>query len=94
MTEEKFPNSRKPSHWQACAEFWNLSRQHNWEGEKKKERNPQNMSLTTTASREVAQTLMSPTREWGLGREVQAASSILMVRTRPECPEDNLRELK
>ena len=91
MTEEKFPNSRKPSHWQACAEFWNLRRQHNWEGGKKKERNPQNMRLTTTPSGEVAQTLSSTTSERGLDREAQAA--LLRVRTGPECPEDNLREL-
>ena len=29
--------------------------------------------------------------KWGLGREAQAA--LLRVRTGPECPEDNLREL-
>ena len=28
-----------------------------------------------------------------LDRETWAASSVLRVRTRPECPEDNLREL-
>ena len=31
------------------------------------------------------------TSKWGLGREAQAA--LLRVRTRPECPEGNLREL-
>ena len=36
MKEEKFPNTRKPSHQQVCGEFWNLPGQHNWEGEKKK----------------------------------------------------------
>jgi len=30
----------------------------------------------------------------GLDGETWAASSVLRVRTRPECPEDNLRELK
>ena len=49
------------------------------------------MRLTTTPSREVAQTLASPTSKWGLNREAQAA--LLRVRTGPECPEDNLREL-
>jgi len=24
MKEEKFPNSRKPSHWWICGELWNL----------------------------------------------------------------------
>ena len=48
------------------------------------------MHLTTTP-REVAQTLASATSKWGLNREAQAA--LLRVRTGPECPEDNLREL-
>ena len=54
----------------------------------------QNMRLTTTTSRdgEVAQMLMAATSEWGLGREMWAASLVLRVRTGPECPEDNLRE--
>ena len=25
VKEEKFPNTRKPSHQQVCGEFWNLS---------------------------------------------------------------------
>ena len=34
MKEEKFPNSRKPSHRPVCGEFWNLRRQqHNQKGE-------------------------------------------------------------
>ena len=37
--------------------------------------------------------LVFATSEWGLGREVQDALLVLRVRTRPECPEDNLREL-
>ena len=36
--EEKFPNSREPSHWQVCGEFGNLRGQHNWE-EKNKNKN-------------------------------------------------------
>ena len=27
--EEKFPNTRKPSHWWVCGEFWNLREKHN-----------------------------------------------------------------
>ena len=88
VKEEKFPNNRKPSHRQVHGEFWNLRRQHNWEGKK----TPQNRRLTATAS-EVAQALASVTSEPGLDREVRAASSVLRVRTRPERPEDNLREL-
>ena len=44
-----------------------------------------------TPSGEAAQTLASATSKWGLGREAQAA--LLRVRTGPECPEGNLREL-
>ena len=36
MKEEKFPNSRKPSHRWVCGEFWNLRGQHNQEEKKKK----------------------------------------------------------
>ena len=42
-------------------------------------------------SEEAAQTPEPATSKWGLGREAQAA--LLRVRTRPECPEGNLREL-
>ena len=31
MKEEKFPNTRKLSHWQVYGEFWNLRGQHNQE---------------------------------------------------------------
>ena len=31
LKEEKFPNTRKPSHRRVCGEFWNLRGQHNWE---------------------------------------------------------------
>ena len=44
-----------------------------------------------TPNREVAQTLASATSKQGLDREVPAA--LLRVRTGPECPEGNLREL-
>ena len=49
------------------------------------------MCLPETPSGAAAQRLASPTSKWGLGREVQAA--LLRVRTRPEWPEGNLREL-
>ena len=29
VLKEKFPNTRKPSHWRVCQEFWNLRGQHN-----------------------------------------------------------------
>ena len=31
VKEEKFPNTRRPSHHQVYGEFWNLKGQHNWE---------------------------------------------------------------
>ena len=44
-----------------------------------------------TRNGEAAQTPASATSNRGLGREVQAA--LLKIRTGPECPEGNLREL-
>ena len=49
------------------------------------------MCPTVTLRREAAQTPASATSKWGLGREARAA--LLRARTRPECPEGNLREL-
>ena len=49
------------------------------------------MFLTATSSGAAAQTLSSPTSKWVLDREPRAA--LLRVRTGPECPEGNLREL-
>ena len=40
---------------------------------------------------EVAQKLASATSKWGLNREARAA--LLRIGTRPECFEDNQREL-
>ena len=44
-----------------------------------------------TPSREVAQTFTCTTSKQGLNREAQA--TLLRVRTGPERPEDNLKEL-
>ena len=49
------------------------------------------MCLTATPSRKVAQMLASTTSKWGLNQEVWAA--LLRVRTGPDCPEGNLKEL-
>ena len=84
VKEEKFPNSRKPFHWWVCGEFWNLRGKHNQEGKKKQ--TTQNRCLTTTPSGEVTQTLMSAAGQRGSG-------CMLRVRTGPECPENNMREL-
>ena len=58
-----------------------------------RKQNPQNMHVTATNSGEGAQMFVSTARESGLDREVWAASSVLRVRTGPEFPRDNLREL-
>ena len=49
------------------------------------------MSNGNSPSGEAAQMPATATSKQGLGREVQSA--LLRVRTRPECPEGNLREL-
>ena len=49
------------------------------------------MCPMVTPSREAAQTPASATSKWELGRE--AWSALLRVRTGPEFPKDNLREL-
>ena len=49
------------------------------------------MCLTATPSGEAVQTFTSTTSKQRLDREVQAA--LLRVRTRPQCPKGNLREL-
>ena len=70
MKEEKFPNTRKPSHWRVCGEFWNLRGQHNQEGKKK---NTQIMHLIAFPRGEVAQTLVATSSERGLNMEARAA---------------------
>ena len=63
--------------------------QPNWE---EKEIKPTDyMPPKKTASRKLSQMLASATSKWGLNREQRAA--LLRVRTRPECPEGNRREL-
>ena len=49
------------------------------------------MSNGNSPSREAAQMPAPATKKRGLGREAQA--TLLRVRTGPECPEGNLREL-
>ena len=94
VKEEKFPNTRKPSHQGVCGEFWNLRGEHNWEGKNTHTHthtHTQIMHLTLTPSGEVAQMLASTSSEWGLNMEVQI--TLLRVRTGLECPADKLREL-
>ena len=49
------------------------------------------MCLKAVPSRKVPQTPTSATSKWGQNREERAA--LLRVRTGPECPEGNRREL-
>ena len=49
------------------------------------------MPNSNSPSREAVQKSAPATSKRGLGREAQAA--LLRLRTRPECPEGNLREL-
>ena len=70
MNKEKFPNTRKPSHQWVCGEFWNLRGQHNQEG--KQNKTHRICALTTTPSREIAQTLGSTSSELGLNRKARA----------------------
>ena len=92
MKEDKFPNTSKPSHRWVYKEFWNLRGQHNWEEKKKKNPtdDPPNCNSQWRSSPE-AQMIASTTSKQGLNREARAAFH--RVRTGPECPEDNLREL-
>ena len=92
LKEEKFPNTRKPSHQQVCGEFWNLRRQRNQE-ENINKKNSQITHLMATLSGGVAHMLASATSKLGLNRKAQAPAALLRIRTRPECPEGNLREL-
>ena len=91
MKEDKFPNTSKPSHQWVYKEFWNLRGQHNWEEKKK---NPTDFTPNCNSqwrSSPEAQMIASTTSKQGLNREARAAFH--RVRTGPECPEDNLREL-
>ena len=87
VKEEKFPNTRKPSHWRVCGEFWNLGRQHKWEGKKEPTDYTPNCNSQQRSSPE------APVHHQQAGAEQGGMGCMLRVRTGPECPEDNLREL-
>ena len=83
VKKDKFPHSRKPYIGVSVGSF-GISEGNITGGKKKKQK--QDMCLTTTTSGETAQTLKSASSEWELDREAWAASLILRVRTRLECP--------
>ena len=86
VKEEKFLNTRKPSHWLVCGEVQTLRGKHNRE-----EKNPTDYAPNHNSQQRSSPDTRSATSKWGLGREARAA--LLRVRTGPECPEGNLREL-
>ena len=88
MKEEKFPNSRKPYHQQVCGEFWNLKRQHNQEGEKKKP-----TEYTPKCNSQWRSSPDAHVRHQWAGAGQGEVGCMLRVRTRLEFPEDNLRVL-
>ena len=94
VNKETFPHNRKPSHRCVCEDLWNLRRQHNWgagggAGETHRIHTKPQLPVEKWP-RDCA----SAQQQVGLGKEVQAASSVPRVRTELECLEDNLRELK
>ena len=86
MKNEKFLKSRKPSRQRVCGEFWNLRGQHNWEGKK----NPTEYTSNHNCQRSSPEAHVCHQRAKAGQR---GAGYMLSIRTRPECPEDNLREL-
>ena len=70
VVKEKFPNTRKPSHWQVCGEFWNLRGQHNREGGKKN--NTEYAPNCNSQQRSSPEVCIRYT-EWGLNREAWTA---------------------
>ena len=92
VKEEKFPNSRKPSRWWLCGQFWNLRGLHNQE-EKKKNKNPTEYTPNRNFQRRSSLvTGMHPAPAIG-GLDREAWAACFRVRTGPECPEDHLRGL-
>ena len=89
MKEEKFPNTRKPSHQRVCGEFQNLRGQHNREEKKKKKPT----DYAPNPNSQWRSSLDARVHQQRVGAEQGGAGCMLRVRTRPECPEDKLKEL-
>ena len=92
VKEEKFPNTRKPSHRWVCGEFWNLRGQHNQEDLKQTNKKTPTEYVPNHNSQQKSRPDTPACQQWA-GAEEGGAGSMLRVRTEPECPEDNLREL-
>ena len=89
MKEENFQTAGNPLTCGSVGTF-GIS-EDNITGRRRRKKNPQNTHLTTMGNGEVTQTLTSTTSEQELGREAQASSSVIRVKTRPGCPGDNLK---
>ena len=86
--KEKFPNTRKLSHSTVCGQFLNLRWQHNQE--EKKKNNTEYTPNCNCQERSSPEACLCHQR---IGAGQGGVGCILRLRTRPECPEDNLREL-
>ena len=86
MKEEKFPNTRKPSHKRVCGEFWNLGGQDNWE---EKKREPTHYTPRHDSQWRGGQDTCIHQQRAGVKQG--DSSCKLRVQTGPECPEENLR---
>ena len=86
------PNTRKPSHWWVYGEFWNLRGQHNRHG-KHTHTHTHTHTPTDYAPKSNFQQISSPDTYQQVGAEQGVWAALLRVRTGPEFPEDNLREL-
>ena len=88
MKEAKFPNSWKPSHWWVCGEF-GIS-EGNITGREGKKTNHKIGAYHNSQWRTIPDACLWH-QQAGTGQG--GAGYILRVRTGPERPEDNLREL-
>ena len=91
MKEKKFPNSRKPSDRWVCGEFWNPRGQHSWEENKQTNKQNKHIEYTPNCNSHQGSSPEAHVHHQGAGSGQRGC--MLRVRTRPECPEDNLREL-
>ena len=89
--KEKFPNTKKPSHRHVCGEFWNLPTGEGNITEREKKKNPTNYTPNCNSQRRNSPDACI--RHQRAGAEQGGAGCMLSVRTGPECPEDNLREM-
>lgn len=93
VMKEKLPHNRNLS--QMCQwELWNLRGHITRKTQNKtKQKTHRICILTATASAGAAQMLQAARSKWGRDREAWAASSVLRVKTKLECPDNNMRGL-